>query len=168
MQQLQCRRTYLPLMHSGCPGPRSQPNVIAKVSALPVGRPYALLGIYSAVPADDGVWLDDDQDIRPARPQPRESEPEGRSILRRRGRPEVRRRLASCWRRARFSSARSARVRKAERNVLMRLKSRSTIVKQCRESAVTARPTCRSAPPSENGQRGCLPGEPQPLPYTPD
>ena len=31
----------------------------------------------SAVPADDGVWLDDDQHIRPARPQAGESEPEG-------------------------------------------------------------------------------------------
>src|ERR1035441_5160335 len=88
-----------------------------------------------------------------------------RSILRRRGRPEVRRRLASCWRRARFSSANSARVWRAERNVLMRLKSRATIVKQCRESAVTARPTCRSAPPSENGQLGWLPGEPQVFKY---
>src|ERR1035441_7385090 len=61
-----------------------------------------------------------------------------RSSLRRRGRPEGGRRLASCWRRARFSSANSARVWRAERNVLMRLKSRATIVKQCRESAVTA------------------------------
>src|ERR1019366_5482674 len=31
----------------------------------------------SAVPADDGVWLDDDQDIRPARPQARQNEPKG-------------------------------------------------------------------------------------------
>jgi hypothetical protein len=29
------------------------------------------------VPADHGVWLDDHQDVRPARPEPGEHEPEG-------------------------------------------------------------------------------------------
>jgi hypothetical protein len=30
-----------------------------------------------AVPADHGIWLDDHQDVRPARPEPGEHEPEG-------------------------------------------------------------------------------------------
>ena len=30
-----------------------------------------------AMPADHGVWLDDDKHVRPARPQARQNEPEG-------------------------------------------------------------------------------------------
>ena len=37
-----------------------------------------------------------------------------RSAMRMRGQPDVWRRLASCWRRARFSSANSARMRKVD------------------------------------------------------
>ena len=81
------------------------------------------------MPADHGVGLDDDEDVRPARPEPGKDEPERGSLLRRRGRPEVRRRLANCWRRARFSSARSAWVRKAERSAPRRLRNRSNIVR---------------------------------------
>jgi hypothetical protein len=45
------------------------------------------------VPADHGVWLDDDQHVRPARPEPGEHEPEGAVTLAQaraaRGAPEV-------------------------------------------------------------------------------
>jgi hypothetical protein len=47
-----------------------------------------------------------------------------RSAMRMRGRPDVRRRLASCWRRARFSSTNPARVRRAERSAPRRLMHR--------------------------------------------
>jgi hypothetical protein len=33
------------------------------------------------VPADHGVWLDDDKHVRPARPEPGENEPEGAVTL---------------------------------------------------------------------------------------
>jgi hypothetical protein len=64
------------------------------------------------VPArpDMRVARDDDQDIGPARPDAGEDNQNAQSLLRRRRRPDVRRRLANCWRRARFSSARSARA----------------------------------------------------------
>ena len=50
------------------------------------------------------------------------------SLARRRGRPEVGRKLASCWRRARFSTTRSAWVRRAERSAPRRLRNTETIV----------------------------------------
>ena len=52
-----------------------------------------------------------------------------RSLVLRRGRLDVRRRLANCWRRARFSSASSARERRAERRAPRRLTIRATIAR---------------------------------------
>jgi len=50
-----------------------------------------------------------------------------RSARRRRGRGADRWRVASCWRRARFSRASSARVRKAERRLASRFRSRASM-----------------------------------------
>ena len=63
-----------------------------------------------------------------------------RSLLRRRGRPEVRWKLASCWRRARFSIARSARLRRAERNAPRRLRNRNPSCDYARWRAVPTKP----------------------------
>jgi hypothetical protein len=54
-----------------------------------------------------------------------------RSAMRMRGRHDVYRRLASCWRTARFSSASSARVRKAERSAPTRLMNRAAMAGSC-------------------------------------
>ena len=72
---------------------------------------------------------------------------------------EVRRKLASCWRRARFSTTRSAWVRKAERSAPRRLRNREPIVCLCTMASRAGQTRCSSQPPSENTRRGWRLGE---------
>jgi hypothetical protein len=83
-----------------------------------------------------------------------------RLVMRTRGRPAVCRRLASCCRRARFSSANSARLRRAERNAPRRLIQRPVMARSClgRRSSLPNRRHRREAGTADEdlANRRCL------------
>jgi hypothetical protein len=103
------------------------------------------------VPADDGLRLDDDKDVRPARPQARQNEPKGSVDLAQaraaRGASEVGQLLAK-------GEVFERQLRAGAEGGTQRSKDVHTQAGHgwiMHESAVIARQT---SPPSGNGQRG--------------